>query len=84
MGGLCNIHINAKRFGIARGDCNLIFSAKAAPCRDCALALIVDPPFSVVRPTCIFERSGGGCWEFEGMNVLLSIAAILKLLHTPD
>src|SRR6266700_4746398 len=32
---------------------NLIFSAEAAPCRDCALALMADPPFSVVRPTCI-------------------------------
>jgi hypothetical protein len=31
----------------------LIFSAEAAPCRDCALALMADPPFSVVRPTCI-------------------------------
>lgn len=32
---------------------NVIFSAEAATCRDCALALMVDPPFSVVRPTCI-------------------------------
>ena len=29
---------------------NLIFSAEAATCRDCALALMADPPFSVVRP----------------------------------
>jgi hypothetical protein len=30
---------------------NLIFLAKAATCRDCALALMADLPFSVIRPT---------------------------------